>query len=221
MKKLAYGYVRQSTQRQANSGLSAAAQTQSIQDFAKAEGFELVEIKEETGSGGDNDRPVLKELLRLAKANNAYIVISKLDRLSRRVSYISSLMEAHVAFVTVEFGSSVDPFLLHIYSAVAEQQRRYISERTKLALAQSTKQLGNPRWSESVAIARQAQSEKADAYAASTMVIIQELRSVGVTSLRGLAKALNLRGIQTRRGGSFHPTTVRNLLKRVEARQEA
>ena len=107
----------------------------------------------ETGKGADalDRRPQLAAALDRAKAFRCPVVVSKLDRLSRDVAFISSLMARKVDFVVAELGPEIDPFMLHIYAAVAEKERSLISQRTKAALAAKTARgepLGNPRLAE-------------------------------------------------------------------------
>jgi DNA invertase Pin-like site-specific DNA recombinase len=108
---------------------------------------EFVEF--ETGKGADalDRRPQLAAALKLAKKRKAEIVLAKLDRQSRDVAFISGLMAQRVPFIVAELGSDVDPFMLHVYAALAEKERRLISERTRAALAAAKargKRLGNP-----------------------------------------------------------------------------
>ena len=144
-------YYRVSTQKQGRSGLGLEAQRAGVALFAKAEGFEIIEefTEIETGKGSDalDRRPKLKAALKAAKKAKCEVAVAKLDRLSRDVVFISSLMAQRVPFIVCALGRNVDPFTLHIYAALAEQERRMISQRTKAGL-QAAKargvQLGNP-----------------------------------------------------------------------------
>jgi DNA invertase Pin-like site-specific DNA recombinase len=144
-------YYRVSTQKQGRSGLGLEAQRKAVVSFAEAEGFEIVaEFTEvETGKGSDalDRRPQLKAALKAAKKARCEVAVAKLDRLSRDVAFISGLMAQRVPFIVTALGRNVDPFMLHIYAAVAEQERTKISERTKAALAAAKARgvkLGNP-----------------------------------------------------------------------------
>ena len=130
----AIGYIRVSTARQGRSGLGLEAQQAAIARFAEAEAFALVETFTETESGADDDRPQLNAAIERARKAKAPIICAKLDRLSRDVHYISGLMKHRVPFIVAELGSDTDPFLLHIYAALAEKERVLISRRTKDAL---------------------------------------------------------------------------------------
>ena len=109
--------------------------------------------------------------------------------------------------------------MLHIYAALAEKERRLIGERTRLALAARKAQgakLGNPRNAgEAAALGRKRQADDAAAFAANTLPIIESLRASGVRDLRGLAAALNSRGVRTARGGRWHVSNVKNLIDRA------
>jgi DNA invertase Pin-like site-specific DNA recombinase len=132
----AVGYVRVSREKQGRSGLGLEAQQAALQRFAQTEGFEIVElfVEVESGKHDADKRPVLAKALTRAKRDRAPILVAKLDRLSRDVHYISGLMKHNVPFIVAEFGVDTDPFMLHIYAALAEKERRLISERTRYAL---------------------------------------------------------------------------------------
>ena len=138
------------TRKQGRSGLGLEAQRTANAQFAEREGFaiagEFAEV--ETGKGADalDRRPQLAAALTEAKRRKCSIVVAKLDRLSRDVHFISGLMTQKVPFIVAELGPNVDPFMLHIYAALAEKERRNISVRTKQALAAAKArgvQLGN------------------------------------------------------------------------------
>jgi hypothetical protein len=132
-------YLRVSTQRQQRSGLGIEAQRAHIANFAAAEGLTIAAefVEYETGKGADalERRPQLAAALAAARTVKCPIVVSKLDRLSRDVAFVSGLMAQRVPFIVAELGRDADPFMLHLYAALAEKERRLISERTKAALA--------------------------------------------------------------------------------------
>jgi DNA invertase Pin-like site-specific DNA recombinase len=132
-------YIRVSTSQQGRSGLGIEAQRQSLYQFANAEGLELAceFIEVETGKGSDalDRRPQLKAALAAAKRLKCHVAVAKLDRLSRDVHFISGLMAHRVPFVVAELGADVDPFVLHLFAALAEKERSLISTRTRQALA--------------------------------------------------------------------------------------
>jgi DNA invertase Pin-like site-specific DNA recombinase len=222
-------YLRVSTQRQGRSGLGLEAQRQSITRFAEAEGLtitaEFVDV--ESGKGGDalDRRPRLAEALAAARKQRCPVIVAKLDRLSRDVAFIAGLMAARVPFIVAELGADADPFMLHLYAALAEKERRLISERTRAALASRKRQgarLGNPsNVADAAAKGRQVSQQGAEAFARSMLPTIQAIQSSGTTSLRGIASALNARGIRTARGGTWQVSNVRNVLRRVGAPEGA
>jgi DNA invertase Pin-like site-specific DNA recombinase len=217
-------YVRVSTGKQGKSGLGIEAQKAAIEAFAATNDLTVVDwhFEVETGKGADalDRRPILAAALQQARKAKAAVVVAKLDRLSRDVAFIAGLMAQRVPFIVAELGLDADPFMLHLYAALAEKERSLIAARTKAALAAKKAQgvrLGNPRCHESVAGARAAQSANADAFAANVLPIVRQLRESGVTTLAAIADALNARGVRTARGGEWHASTVRNLLARNPA----
>ena len=142
-------YIRVSTSQQGRSGLGIEAQRQSLRQFAKAEGLELVRefVEVETGKGSDalDRRGQLKAALAAAKKLQCPVAVAKLDRLSRDVHFISGLMAHRVPFVAAELGADVDPFILHPFAALAEKERSLISSRTRQALAAAKARRSDPR----------------------------------------------------------------------------
>lgn len=215
-------YLRVSTAKQEKSGLGIEAQREAIQRFAEAEGLaiEAEYVEAETGKGSDalERRPQLRAALAHAKRLKAPVVVSKLDRLSRDVAFISGLMAHRVPFVVAELGADTDPFVLHLYAALAEKERAMISQRTRAALlakkAQGA-QLGNRKnLAEARAIAGNILRAKADAFAANVRPIIDQIVSSGITSSRGIAEALNARGVKPARGDVWRSGTVLAVMKR-------
>src|SRR6478609_4947729 len=150
MSKQIVAYVRVSGLKQGKSGLGLEAQKAAIEHFCAAEGYDITRtyVEVETAKGADalERRPQLRSALRQASAYKCSIVVAKLDRLSRDVAFISGLMSRGIPFIVTEIPNA-DPFMLHIYAAVAEQERTKISERTKAALAAAKARgvkLGNP-----------------------------------------------------------------------------
>ena len=135
----AVAYYRVSTARQGRSGLGIDGQREAVTRFAAAESFELVAefVEVETGKGADalDRRPQLAAALATGRQRKCPVIVAKLDRLSRDVAFIAGLMAQRVPFIVAELGVDADPFMLHIYAALAEKERRLISERTRSALA--------------------------------------------------------------------------------------
>jgi DNA invertase Pin-like site-specific DNA recombinase len=220
----AIAYYRVSTARQGRSGLGIEAQRETVARFAATGGFDIIIefVEIETGKGADalDRRPEFAAALAAGRAHKCPVIVAKLDRLSRDVAFIAGLMAQRVPFIVAELGVDADPFMLHLYAALAEKERRLISERTKGALAARKARgarLGNPRNArEAAALGRQTQIADADLQVANVMPIINALRSSGVRDLRGLARSLNTRGVRTARGGIWHVSNVKNLIDRAE-----
>jgi DNA invertase Pin-like site-specific DNA recombinase len=218
----AVAYYRVSTQRQGRSGLGLEAQRTAVTRFAEAENIRIVgEFTEvETGKGADalDRRPQLATALAQARKAGCPVLVAKLDRLSRDVAFIAGLMAQRVPFIVAELGTDADPFMLHLYAALAEKERRQISERTRAALAARKERgtrLGNPtNAAEAAAAGRSVSIREAEAFAETVLPTIDAIRRSGVTSLRGIAIALNNRGVRTARGGQWQVSNVRNVLAR-------
>lgn len=210
-------YLRVSTQAQGKSGLGLEAQREQLTAFARDNHFDPIACFEEveTGKGSDalDQRPHLRAALSLAREHKCAVAVAKLDRLSRDVHFISGLMVHKVPFLVAELGVDTDPFVLHLFAALAEKERSLISKRTRQALAAAKARgtrLGNPA---------QAASNKKQALddALSLKPHIESLRAQGKTSLQKLAVGLNEMGIKCRRGGTWHPGSVQRVLERLEA----
>ena len=215
-------YIRVSTDKQGKSGLGIEAQRAAIARFAEAEGMDVIaeHIEVETGKGSDalDRRPVLAAALAQARKTKTSVVVAKLDRLSRDVAFIAGLMAQRVPFIVTELGADADPFMLHIYAALAEKERALIADRTRTALLSTKAQgakLGNrTTLAEAQAMGSAATRDAADAFAANVLPVVRQLQAQGATTTRAIAEALNARGIRTARGGEWHHSTVRNLLAR-------
>lgn len=212
-------YCRVSTSRQGKSGLGLDAQRERCQRFAADLTIPIIaeEIEVETGKGSDalDRRPRLASAIATAKRHQAAVLVSKLDRLSRDVHFISGLMAQRVPFIVAELGLGVDPFMLHIYAALAQKERAMIAARTREALAQAKARgvkLGNPRLADARVAASDAIKVARDARSLNVMPIIQEVRTLGITTLAGIAHQLNVRRVPTPQGGRWHASSVRNVL---------
>jgi DNA invertase Pin-like site-specific DNA recombinase len=220
--KALIGYVRVSTSRQGRSGLGIEAQREALGRFAASEGFELrrVFVEVETGKGADalDRRPQLASALSEARRQRCPVAVAKLDRLSRDVHFISGLMAHRVAFLVAELGSDVDPFILHLFAALAEKERAMIATRTKAALAAAKARgvkLGGPKLAQARQAATASLRALADRNAENVLPIIREVQRTGAASLHQIADALNARGISTPRGGRWYAKSVSNVLARA------
>jgi DNA invertase Pin-like site-specific DNA recombinase len=209
----AIAYVRVSTGKQAKSGLGLEAQNAALARFAEAEGYRLVETftEVETGKGADalDRRPQLAAALKAAKQAKGPIIVAKLDRLSRDVHFISGLMSHKTPFIVAELGPDADPFMLHIYAALAEKERRLISQRTRQALQAKKaqgKKLGGLN-AKGVANREEAQ-QRAEA-------LRPVFAGLAGMSHRKMATELNAMGVPTPAGGQWHAVTVKRVLERL------
>ena len=220
----AVAYLRVSTQRQQRSGLGIDAQRAAIERFAQAESLNVIAefVEAETGKGSDalDRRPQLAAALSAAKAAKCSVVVAKLDRLSRDVAFVAGLMAQRVPFMVAELGRDADPFMLHLYAALAEKERRLISERTRAALVvkkASGAALGNPR---NLGLAgsngRAILVDAADRFAEGLRPVIEAIRAEGAVTLRSMAAELNRRGYKSARGGKWYPSSIANLLSRAQ-----
>ena len=206
-------YYRVSTQKQGRSGLGLEAQRATVTRFADAEGLTIAAefIEVETGKGSDAlaKRPQLAAALAAAKKLKCAVIVAKLDRLSRDVAFIAGLMAQRVPFIVAELGADADPFMLHIYAALAEKERRMISERTKHALAAARARgvtLGNPEQAK-------ANADHADAFAETLRETVMPVINL---SSRRLAAFLNGRGIKTATGNAWQSMTALRLVERLK-----
>lgn len=213
-------YRRVSTEEQGKSGLGLEAQTRDIDMFLAhyAETpFEVAAEFTEVQSGKDTERPELAKALDLCRKLGATLLVAKLDRLSRRVSQIATLMEDRRIRFRVASMPHADNFQLHIYAALAEQEREFISRRTKAALAEAKakgKKLGGIRpKTEARNVAVKAQAE---GYAQKVAGMVQPMRQSGKT-LREIADTLNASGVQTSRGGKWSAAQVMRTLDRLDS----
>ena len=140
-------YFRVSTAKQGRSGLGIEAQQAAVARFVEAEGCEVIGqfVEIETGKGADalDRRPQLAAALAAARKGKAAVLVAKLDRLSRDVAFISDLMARRVPFIVAELGADADPFMLHLYAALAEKERNLIADRTRVALAAKKRKVLN------------------------------------------------------------------------------
>jgi len=213
-------YKRVSSREQGRSGLGLDAQERDIQLFLEnyAETpYEVVGEFVEVHTGSDNNRPQLTSAIALAKKENAILVVAKLDRLSRKVSFIAGLMEEKGLEFKVAQMPYADAFQLHIYAALAEQEKQFISQRTTAALQQAKERgvkLGAPvHHIDALAVARK---DKALVDAKKVEGVIVPLRASGA-SLRRICEVLNASGAKTSRGGQFNQPLVSRMLRRLDA----
>lgn len=217
-------YYRVSTARQGQSGLGLEAQKAAVASYVLGAGGDVVTEFTEVESGKRTERPELARALAEAKRQGAVLLIAKLDRLARNVAFIANLLEAGVDVRAADMPEA-NRFVLHVMAAVAEQEGRAISERTRAALAEAKARGKKLGWAMPSRKGEQRQAAqkgaavrtaKADAFATNVLPVINELLASGM-SLRAIAATLNARGIATARGGKWQAVTVSNVLARANA----
>ena len=215
MKRVAI-YLRVSTDKQGKSGLGLEAQREAVLTYLDGGRWSLVQEFVEVESGKRNDRPELVAALAACKKHKAKLIIAKLDRLSRNLAFIATLMDSGVEFIAVD-NPHANKLTVHILAAVAQHEREIIGQRTREALQAAKargKKLGNPKLAEARKRAIQSNKSSAVRYAANVLPVIREIQASGVKSLRGVARALTARGITTARGGAWTPVQVSDILNR-------
>ena len=220
----AVAYYRVSTRQQQRSGLGIEAQRAAVARFAEAENLTIIAefVEAETGKGSDalDRRPQLAAALAAARQAKCCVLVSKLDRLSRDVAFVAGLMAQRVPLIVAELGRDADPFMLHLYAALAEKERRLISERTKAALAirkASGTKLGNPaNIREAGEVGRSSLIEAADDHALSLLPLLRSLRAEGTITIGAITRSLNERKIPAARGSRWHVSSVAKLLARAQ-----
>ena len=224
-------YLRVSTDKQGRSGLGLEAQREAVTSYLNGGRWTVAAEYVETESGRKSDRPKLDAALSHAKAIGAKLVFAKLDRLTRNVDLLRSLVASDVDLVFCDL-PSVPPgpmgkFLLTQMASVAELEAGLIGERTKNALAAAKRRgvkLGNPNGARALRGKQTGNAEavakiKANAVqrAQGLTWIVEDITRSGVTTVRGIAEELNRRGVHAPRGDAWHPTAVSRLLSRLKA----
>lgn len=209
-------YYRVSTKKQGDSNLGLAAQRTIVSSFCK-DGQILGEYTDiESGTRKGNNREGLKQAINQAKETESRLVIAKLDRLSRNVLFITTLMESGVDFVACDMPTA-NNFTIHIFAALAEQEADLISQRTKIALAElkkTGKQLGSPKNLTEAAIEKGKGIRISNALSnennIKTAALIRVLKKNG-HSFNSIAAKLNESGFKTRKGRIFQAVQVKRL----------
>ena len=213
-------YLRGSTQKQGYSGLGLEAQKEIIKNYLhdKTPIAEFTEIE----SGRKTDRPKLKEALTQCRTTGATLIVAKLDRLARNVSFLSNLLESDVEIVFCDFPQA-NKMVLHILAAISQYEAELTAQRTKAALqakkARGAK-LGNPehlmnKHKQAIANSNKTNSEKAKKNPNNKRAVafLKVMISQG-KSLTEMTDILNSEGFVTAQGCKFVPATVRRLIKR-------
>jgi DNA invertase Pin-like site-specific DNA recombinase len=219
-------YYRVSTDKQGKSGLGLEAQREAVARYLDGGDWKIVAEFTEVETGKRSDRPQLDAALKAARLHQAALVVSKVDRLTRSVAFLSRLLEANVDVRFADLPSiegATGRFILQQMASVAELEAGMISDRTKKALAAAKKRgkkLGGFRGFMPTArmgkLAAKALRERTEARAADLAPVIKELQAGGATSLRAIAAGLNDRGIPTARGGEWSSPQVMRILERLD-----
>ena len=205
-------YYRVSTDKQGRSGLGLDAQRDAVSQFLAARAATVVAEFVEVESGSKDDRPKLLAALAACQRTRATLLIAKLDRLARSVSFVAGLMDGDVDFVAVDMPHA-SRFVLHIMAAVAEHERQIIGERTKAALA-AAKARG-VRLGLNGAILADRHKAQAIEHVRQIAPAFAAAQSEGAKTTRQVAAWLNRKGVPSRQGCRWHPANVARAFKRL------
>lgn len=213
-------YFRVSTKEQGKSGLGLDAQERDVELFLNNYAevpWEIAGTFTDVLSGANNDRPELARALDLCRKTGGTLLVSKLDRLSRKASFLTALFDDPKVKLRVASMPNADKFQLQIYAALAEKEREFISLRTKAALTEA-KARGSKLGGLRPNTERRNEAVQAQAFGNARKVadLIEPLRAQGKT-LREIAEALNGSGVQTARGGQWQASQVKRTLERLAA----
>lgn len=212
-------YYRVSTKKQGNSGLGLEAQRTAVESYLKDKIIMAEYTDIESGTKKGNDRENLKQAVIHAKSSNAILIIAKLDRLARNVSFITTLMESGVEFIACDMPQA-NKFTIHIFAALAEQEADLISQRTKSALAELKAKgvkLGNPQnltkkaRIKGLKIRQQNALENENNIKSTALIVSLKKESI---SFYAIAQKLNELKFKTRNGNTFTDVQVKLLFDR-------
>lgn len=225
MKKKAAIYLRVSTQRQGQSGLGIEAQREIVNKHLGDDWEVVAEFTEhESGKRSDRKRKELRAALEYCKANDATLVIAKIDRLTRNLAFLTRLLEQGVPVIACDIPQMHNPaatkFVLQLMANIAEYEAELISERTTNALAAKKARgetLGTPTPERGSKLGGEATKQAVQDWAEDLRPIVQDLQKYGCDTLKKVAQGLEARGATTFRGGNkWALSSVRNLLNRLE-----
>ena len=212
--------LRVSTKSQGQDGLGISAQRRDIQMFLnQQENPEVVEEIVEVESGGSNDRPQLERALNLCRKTKSSLLVQKVDRISRDMEVLARIVKDKQIQLRVASLPYADNFQIHLYGALGVQEKQFISERTKSALAAAKKRgikLGNPRLAE----LNKTRKRNARVFSQKYSSLILTLRNKGKT-LREICSILNDAGMKTPNGKQFHPVQITRILRRLDPQEQA
>ncbi|MFT5295739.1 MAG: DNA invertase Pin-like site-specific DNA recombinase [Colwellia sp.] len=215
-------YYRVSTAKQGASGLGLEAQEATVLEHVKATGGYLVDSFTEVESGTKSDREQLQRAMTKAKRTNSRLLIAKLDRLARNTHFITGLMNAGVKFTACDIPDATE-LTVTIFAAVAQNEAKLVSERTKAAIKAKKEREGSDfKWGSKTLYklapkyahlkATKARVIKANHYKKDMLIHIKEAQENGYKSLRAIAKWLNDNGFETPRGKDFNASSIQRIL---------
>jgi len=223
----AIAYLRVSTSEQGRSGLGLEAQRAAIESFARSEGVTVDRFftEVETGKGSDalDRRPQLAAALEAAQSIRGPVIVSKLDRLSRDVHFISGLMVQRVEFIVAELGRQADPFVLHLYAALAEKERQLISSRTRAGLQAAKRKgkalgtAGRAASTEQLIRAGAASAARADEFAKTVRPHVRMAMADALNNFTQAAVLLNEAKQTTAEGKAWDRRSVAAVVRRLKA----
>jgi DNA invertase Pin-like site-specific DNA recombinase len=189
------------------------SQQDTVRRYVTSQGGEVVGNFCEVESGGktDEQRPELAAALNHCRKTKSTLIVAKLDRLSRNALFLLQLQSANVDFICADC-PNVDRFTVGILALVAEKGKIMISERTKAALQMACKRgvkLGTRTPERQVRLMVEGSRKAKEEFRAKVMPIIREIKNAGVSTLQGVCDCLNARGVKTRTGKTWFPTTVK------------
>jgi DNA invertase Pin-like site-specific DNA recombinase len=205
-------YLRVSTGRQEISGLGLEAQREATERYARQTGGKIIDEFVETQSGAKNDRPRLAAALAQCRRQKATLLIARLDRLSRSLSFVAQLLDANVEIKCADMPEA-NRLLLQMLAVFSEHERQMIRERTRAALA-AAKARGVKLGANGINLAA-ANRREADAFAHSMRPYLEAAQAAGCRTYRTICDYLTVNNIVTTGGGQWHPTTVSRLIKRT------
>lgn len=206
-------YLRVSTGRQEISGLGIEAQRQAAERYAAQTGGTLIAEFVEVESGAKSNRPQLTKALALCRKAKATLLIARLDRLSRSLSFVAQLLDANVEIKCCDMPDA-NRLLLQMLAVFAEHERQMIRDRTRAALA-AAKARGVELGRHGHVLARQNRSE-AIRHAEAVRPHVIAARASGIRTFAGIGEYLTVNGVRTATGGKWHPTSVQRLITRLE-----
>ena len=171
-------------------------------------------------SGAKSDRPELTKALELCRKTNAYLLAQKVDRVSRDVEFWARLVKDKSLNFRIASLPNADNFQIHLFAAMAQQEREFISLRTRAALREwkaknPNKKLGNPN----IASINKNRKYKARKFADSLSNVVMPLRKSGMT-YQQIANTLNDMKLTTAKGNKFYPSQVKNVIGLVRVTEQ-